>query len=179
MEAPDDPLGKAAKEAFGLDYLYPYQRLVAANVLDSALPGAEALRQVVLLPTGFGKSLCFQLPALFLPRPTVVVYPLLALMEDQRRRLDSLGIGCSLFRGGQSPEERRAAELAVERGEARIVITNPECLGNPRLLSFLKEAQPSHLAIDEAHCVSEWGKSFPALLPRAGSYCRGARSSCP
>jgi ATP-dependent DNA helicase RecQ len=171
MESFDDPLARAAKERFGIDYLYPYQRLVVANILDAALAaspnstGTEPLRQVVLLPTGFGKSLCFQLPALLLPRPTVVVYPLLALMEDQRRRLDSLGIACALFRGGQTPEERRAAESLIEREEAKIVISNPECLGNPRLLDFLKGARPSHVAIDEAHCVSEWGESFrPAYL---------------
>jgi ATP-dependent DNA helicase RecQ len=164
-----DPIARLAKESFGLDYLYPYQRLVAANVLDAAGcgrgPGAESLRQLVLLPTGFGKSLCFQLPALALPGPTLVAYPLLALMEDQVRRLESLGIPSALFRGGQSPEERARAEKSVERGEAKIIITNPECLGVPRLLDFLKEARPSHLAIDEAHCVSEWGESFrPAYL---------------
>jgi ATP-dependent DNA helicase RecQ len=165
MERVDDPVTRAAKERFGLDYIYPYQRLVAANVLDSSAPDSERLRQIVLLPTGFGKSLCFQLPALLLPRPTVVVYPLLALMEDQRRRLESLKMVCALFRGGQSPEERRRAESSVERGEAKIIITNPECLGSPRLLDFLKEARPSHVAIDEAHCVSEWGESFrPSYL---------------
>jgi ATP-dependent DNA helicase RecQ len=164
-EEAEDPVALIAKERFGLDYLYPYQRLVAANVLDGSAPGAEPLRQIVLLPTGFGKSLCFQLPAILLPRPTVVAYPLLALMEDQRRRLHSLGIACALFRGGMSLEERKAAEASVERGEAKIVISNPECLATPRLLDFLKEAQPSHLAIDEAHCVSEWGQSFrPSYL---------------
>jgi ATP-dependent DNA helicase RecQ len=164
MEA-SDPVAAIAKERFGLEYLYPYQRLVAANVLDSLCPGAEPMRQIVLLPTGFGKSLCFQLPAMFLPGPTVVAYPLLALMEDQKRRLQSLGIACALFRGGMSPEERKAAESSVERGESKIVISNPECLATPRLLDFLKEARPSHLAIDEAHCVSEWGQSFrPSYL---------------
>ena len=165
MNLPDDTLSAALKKSFGLDYLYPYQRLVAANVIDSAAAGAESLRQIVLLPTGFGKSLCFQLPALFLPRPTIVVYPLLALMEDQRRRLESSGLGCALFRGGQSPQERAKAESAVEKGEAKIVITNPECLVHPRLSSFLKEIRPSHIAIDEAHCVSEWGETFrPSYL---------------
>jgi ATP-dependent DNA helicase RecQ len=165
MENFDDPVARVAKERFGLDYLYPYQRLVTANVLDASAPGAEPMRQVVLLPTGFGKSLCFQLPALLLPGPTIVAYPLLALMEDQRRRLGSLGIACAVFRGGMSPAERAAMERSVELGEAKIVISNPECLGTPRLLDFLKETRPSHLAIDEAHCVSEWGESFrPAYL---------------
>jgi len=165
VESGDDPVAALARERLGVQYLYPYQRLVVANVLDAVAEGAEPLMQAVLLPTGFGKSLCFQLPALLLPSPTVVVYPLLALMEDQRRRLESLGVGCALFRGGQSPEERRAAEAAVERGEVRIVITNPECLASPRVLDFLAEARPSHLAIDEAHCVSEWGESFrPSYL---------------
>jgi ATP-dependent DNA helicase RecQ len=161
----EDPVAAAARGSFGLEYLYPFQRLVSANVLDASSPGAEPMRQIVLLPTGFGKSLCFQLPALLLPRPSVVAYPLLALMEDQRRRLRSLGIACAVFRGGMSPEERRAAEKSVESGEAKIVISNPECLATPRLLDFLKEAKPSHLAIDEAHCVSEWGESFrPSYL---------------
>jgi ATP-dependent DNA helicase RecQ len=165
MDTAEDPVALVARERFGLDYLYPYQRLVAANALDASVPGAEAMRQIVLLPTGFGKSLCFQLPALLLPGPTVVAYPLLALMEDQRRRLGSLGIPCIVFRGGMGPGERAAAEKSVERGEAKIIISNPECLGTPRLLDFLKEAKPSHLAIDEAHCVSEWGETFrPAYL---------------
>jgi ATP-dependent DNA helicase RecQ len=172
VDSTEDPIERTARERFGLDYLYPYQRLVAANVLDAALdaptprdPEGGRLRQIVLLPTGFGKSLCFQLPALLLPRPSLVVYPLLALMQDQRRRLEGLGIASALFRGGMSPEERRAAESSVERGEARIIISNPECLGSPRLLAFLREVAPSHIAIDEAHCVSEWGESFrPAYL---------------
>jgi ATP-dependent DNA helicase RecQ len=165
MDGADDPVAAFARERLGIGYLYPYQRLVVANVLDAAAEGAEPLRQAVLLPTGFGKSLCFQLPALLLPGPTVVAYPLLALMEDQRRRLESLGVGCAVIKGGQSPEERGAAERSVERGEAKIVITNPECLSAPRVLDFLAAARISHLAIDEAHCVSEWGESFrPAYL---------------
>jgi len=170
-DPPEDPVASLARDRFHLPYLLPYQRLVAANVLDAAgsQPGGGEnigpLRQIVLLPTGFGKSFCFQIPALMLPSPTVVVYPLLALMADQRRRLDGLGIPSALFRGGQGADERRAAESAVERGEAKIVITNPECLSQERLLRFLAEARPSHLAIDEAHCVSEWGETFrPSYL---------------
>ena len=161
----EDPVAAFARSRLGIGYLFPYQRLVIENILDSAEEGAVQLRQGVLLRTGFGKSLCFQLPALLLPGPTVVVYPLLALMDDQKRRLESSGIACALFRGGQSPQERRAAEASVERGEAKIVITNPECLGSERVLDFLAAVGPSHLAIDEAHCVSEWGESFrPSYL---------------
>ncbi|MDA8427532.1 MAG: RecQ family ATP-dependent DNA helicase [Treponema sp.] len=163
----DDPVHGLARERFGVEYLFPYQRLAVANVLDAAADDSESrpLGQVVLLPTGFGKSLCFQLPALLLPGPTVVVYPLLALMDDQKRRLDSLGIPCALFRGGQGREERRGAEDEVASGRAKIVITNPESLAQERLLSFISDCRPSHVAIDEAHCVSEWGETFrPAYL---------------
>jgi len=160
-----DLITRLARERFGLDYLFPYQRFVVANVLEACEEGAEPLRQAVLLPTGFGKSLCFQLPALALPRPTVVAYPLLALMEDQRRRLESLGIACALFRGGMERDQVAAAEAAVERGEAKIVIANPELLALPRLRAFLKNARPCHIAVDEAHCVSEWGETFrPSYL---------------
>ncbi len=170
MSENEDPIAAFARSRFGIDYLFPYQRLVVANVLDSAEKDAEPLRQIVLLPTGFGKSLCFQLPALLLPGPTVVVYPLLALMEDQRRRLESTDIGCAVFRGGQTPQERRSAESSVERGEARVIITNPECLRSARVMDFLAEVKPSHLAIDEAHCVSEWGESFrPSYLELASA----------
>ncbi|MGO8694317.1 MAG: RecQ family ATP-dependent DNA helicase [Rectinemataceae bacterium] len=163
----DDPVLELARERFGLDYLFPYQRLAIANVLDAAAENAEssALRQAVLLPTGFGKSLCFQLPALILPGPTVIVYPLLALMEDQRRRLEALGIPCALFRGGQEKNVRRKAEEDLASGRAKVVITNPESLAQEKLLAFIENQRPSHVAIDEAHCVSEWGETFrPAYL---------------
>jgi ATP-dependent DNA helicase RecQ len=123
------------------------------------------MRQLVLFPTGFGKSLCFQLPALLAPGPSVVVYPLLALMNDQERSLERRGIPCAVFRGGMEDEERRQRQEAVRSGKARIVITNPECLATPRLMDFLSEAKIFHLAIDEAHCVSEWGETFrPSYL---------------
>ncbi len=158
-----DPLGYLAASRFGVDYLYPLQRFVAANVLDAG-SYEGGFRQLALLPTGFGKSLCFQLPALLLPRPTVAVYPLLALMEDQRRRLEEVGLASAVFRGGMEEGERRRAEKAVESGEAKLVVTNPESLKG-RLLDFLKSQGISHLAIDEAHCVSEWGESFrPSYL---------------
>ncbi len=159
-----DPVADLASSKFGIDYLFPLQRMAVANVLDAA-EGEGPSRQLVLFPTGFGKSLCFQLPALLAPGPTVVVYPLLALMNDQKRSLEKRGIPCAFFRGGMDEEERRRECEAVTSGKAKIVITNPECLATPRLRGFLAGAKVFHLAIDEAHCVSEWGETFrPAYL---------------
>ena len=113
-DPPPDPVAELASARFGVKYLFPLQRLVIANVLDSA-ERDERLRQIALLPTGFGKSLCFQLPALLLPGPTIAVYPLLALMVDQRRRLAAAGVACAVFRGGMPEGERKEAEEALAR----------------------------------------------------------------
>lgn len=198
----DDPVALLARGRFGIKYLFPYQRLVIANILDafderewagpvqsfsvsapppredadgglSADPGSAdeewperpPARQIVVLPTGFGKSICFQVPSQMLPGPTLVVYPLLSLMADQKRSLEARGIKAALFRGGMEAGERQAAEKQVESGEAKLIITNPESLAKGRLPDFLKRQRISHLAIDEAHCVSEWGETFrPSYL---------------
>ena len=117
-------------------------------------------RQIVLLPTGAGKSL----PALLLKGPTLVIYPLLALMADQKRRMDSGGIESVIFRGGQSPLEREENFAKIKKG-AKIIIANPEVLQNKSIVKELAACKIQHIAIDEAHCVSEWGDSFrPAYL---------------
>ncbi|MFZ4616646.1 MAG: RecQ family ATP-dependent DNA helicase [Rectinemataceae bacterium] len=182
-----DPVAETARERFGIPWLFPIQRLVMANILEAAaaedlpatplsapgndhhnaddIPDRPPPRQVVVLPTGAGKSLCFQVPALLLDGPTLVLYPLLALMEDQRRRLEEGGIPCVTFRGGQLAEERRRALAALASGEAKIAIANPEVLEKGKLAGELADLGIAHLAIDEAHCVSEWGSTFrPAYL---------------
>lgn len=178
----DDAAVIAARERFGIRYLFPWQRLVIANIVDSyeALRGGMQVaqedaddvycngRQIVLLPTGAGKSACFQIPALLLDGATLVIYPLLALMSDQFRRLSDAGIECAVLRGGQSPDEREGEFGKIARG-AKIIIANPEVLGNSRLLERLRTFSIAHIAIDEAHCVSEWGDSFrPAYLELGG-----------
>jgi len=167
MQGQDKVLDYASRN-FGLGYLYPYQRLVMANVLDAAEcpeehPDME--RQVVILPTGAGKSLCFQLPAAFCPGPTVVVYPLLALMADQFKRLQSTAIGVAVLKGGMTAAERLAAFEAIRSGAARIVLVNPEILAVRQIVDFLGGIGVFHFVIDEAHCIAEWGDGFrPAYL---------------
>jgi ATP-dependent DNA helicase RecQ len=183
-----DPLNRAAKELFGLSYLFPYQRLVIVNILEAAeaagfpvrrpgfpagtgppaagIPGGEAPdrglfgRQIVILPTGAGKSLCFQLPAMLLPGPTLVIYPTLSLMADQERRLKERGFSPVILRGGQDAGTRRDIWERLRSGESRFIIANPEVLLGPRVLERLRELQILHIVIDEAHCVSEWGERF-------------------
>ena len=178
IEAEDDEATAAARGAFGVKFLFPWQRMVISNILDASR-NIEADptfsertdddefcrgRQIVLLPTGAGKSMCFLVPSLLLPGATLVFYPLLALMADQKRRMDDGGISCVMFRGGQTAEEREENFRRIGGG-ARVILANPEVLQDERLLDRLSKCRISHVAIDEAHCVSEWGDSFrPAYL---------------
>jgi len=187
----DDPVTNAAKELFGFSYLFPYQRLVIANILEAAAAAGIAIhwpsdgslaansgdcasdysdreslgRQIVILPTGAGKSLCFQLPAMLMEGPTLVIYPILGLMADQERRLAEKGFSPVTLRGGQSKEERDEIWRKLRAGESKFIIANPEVLLTPPVLSRLKEINIIHIVIDEAHCVCEWGESFrPSYL---------------
>jgi ATP-dependent DNA helicase RecQ len=122
-------------------------------------------RQIVILPTGAGKSLCFQLPARLLDRPTLVIFPILALMADQERRLRSQGTRVVLLRGNQTKEERDIIAKILQSPANTFIIANPEVLKTAPVRRMLKGAQIAHVVIDEAHCVSQWGESFrPAYL---------------
>ncbi|MBE6345302.1 MAG: DEAD/DEAH box helicase, partial [Spirochaetaceae bacterium] len=121
-------------------------------------------KQVVLLPTGAGKSLCFMVPGLLLENPTLIIYPLLALMSDQLRRIEEKGLKVAIFRGQQSQEEREENFKKLDSG-AKFILANPEILNSEKILQRLKKYNIIHTAIDEAHCVSEWGDSFrPSYL---------------
>ena len=149
-----DPLNALAKRHLGINYLFPYQRLVIANLLDGR-------HQIVVLPTGAGKSVCFMFPAVVLEGVTLVVLPLLALLEDLYRRMTAVGLPVVVLRGGQSGEERDAIMRQVADRSARLVLTTPEAALGERLLARLQDkATVEHLVVDEAHCISQWGDSF-------------------
>ncbi len=168
----DDEVTVAAQKAFGIKYFYPWQRIVIENIMDAARgmlddeceDGAFSDRiyrghQIVLLPTGAGKSLCFLAPALLLDGPTLVIYPLLALMADQKRRMEEGSLEAVLFRGEQTVDEREENFRRIKNG-AKIILANPEVLQNKSLVERLSKCNIKHIAIDEAHCVSEWGDTF-------------------
>jgi ATP-dependent DNA helicase RecQ len=164
-----DPIGETARAAFGIPYLYPYQRLVVSNTLEGCSDRGESeidrLDQLVILPTGAGKSLCFQLPAAMMSGITLVLYPLLSLMNDQARRLRAGSVAVRMLRGGQSKEERREIFSCLHRESRSFLIANPEVLLAESVLSALGSLRIAHIVIDEAHCVAEWGETFrPAYL---------------
>jgi ATP-dependent DNA helicase RecQ len=149
----NDPIDRVAKQNFNINYLFPYQRLVISNII-------EGQDQIVILPTGAGKSLCFSIPAAFLDGPTLIIFPLLALMSDQARRLEETGLGVKILRGGQSKAERDAIFKACTAGKVRFLISNPETLIQDAVIDRLPTLKISHMVIDEAHTVAEWGDSF-------------------
>lgn len=140
---------------WGLSYLFPYQELVIQGLLDR-----EEVRQAVILPTGAGKSLCFQLPAALLPHPTLVIYPLRSLTADQKRRCGQAGLETVVLQGGQTKAQRRQVWNDLASGRVRMILSNPETLAGSGVLEELKRYRLSHAVIDEAHCVELWGTSF-------------------
>lgn len=162
----EDEINEAAFRFFRIRYVYPYQRLVIHNVLCAGGFYGEEFRsevirdQIVILPTGAGKSLCFMLPAAMISRPVLMIFPLLSLMGDQERRILETGLTCAVLRGGQTKEERAAVFAGLKQGKIRYLISNPETLRLPSVSDALSGIRFAHIVIDEAHTVSEWGKTF-------------------
>lgn len=141
------------KSVFGYDRFISLQQDVIQNVLG----GRDTL---VVMPTGGGKSLCYQLPALVLDGLTVVVSPLISLMQDQVEQLAELGIPAVLLNSSLSLQAYRRNVDRLRRGEAKLLYVAPETLLKPNVLALLESLSVVCAAIDEAHCISEWGPDF-------------------
>ena len=148
-----DDLLLTLKTTFGYGAFRPLQR----EIIEAALADQDVF---ALLPTGGGKSLCFQLPALLRPGLTVVVSPLIALMKDQVDQLQAAGVAATYLNSTLSADEARSRLSGLHRGEWRLLYVAPERLMLDNWQANLKAWNVTALAIDEAHCISEWGHDF-------------------
>ncbi|MEG2464481.1 MAG: ATP-dependent DNA helicase RecQ [Kiritimatiellia bacterium] len=146
-------LHAALQQKFGFGEFRPGQEAVIRAVLE----GRDA---VVVMPTGAGKSLCFQLPALMMEGTAIVVSPLIALMKDQVDALTARHIPATFLNSSLSSDEMSQRLVQMRRGHYKLVYLAPERFRNPRFLAMLQETPMSMLAIDEAHCMSQWGHDF-------------------
>jgi ATP-dependent DNA helicase RecQ len=148
-----EELHSALKRYWGYDTFRPMQE----RIIQSLMGGADV---AVVMPTGGGKSLCYQLPALALGQTVVVISPLIALMQDQVAQLADMGIPAALVNSSQGSGEQRDVMRAAAEGAYRLLYLSPERLARQDTIGWLERIPLAFFAIDEAHCISEWGHEF-------------------
>ena len=150
---PSSDLHAALRQYWGYETFRPKQELIVRSIL--------AGRDVaVIMPTGGGKSLCYQLPAVLTGRTAIVVSPLIALMHDQAAQLSQMGIPAAILNSTLSPSEDSRVMSQAARGAYRLLYLSPERLARPDTFDWLARIPLAFFAIDEAHCISEWGHEF-------------------
>jgi ATP-dependent DNA helicase RecQ len=157
-----DPLSDVLRTAFGLEAFRPWQR----EAIDALLQGSG--RVLVVAPTGGGKSLTYQVPAAMLGGTTLVLSPLVALMEDQVRALEARGIAATFLAATLDASERRQREAAMLAGRYKLVYAAPERLASDSFVEMLARCNVQLVAVDEAHCIAQWGHDFRPDYRRIG-----------
>ncbi|PJE30390.1 ATP-dependent DNA helicase RecQ [Pseudooceanicola antarcticus] len=152
---------KLLRDVFGFDAFRPGQ----GEIVEAVASGQNTL---AIMPTGGGKSLCFQLPALMRHGVTVVISPLIALMRDQVRALREAGVAAGALTSGNTEEETEAVWTALEEGSLKLLYLAPERLASGGAMQMLRRINVSLIAVDEAHCVSQWGHDFRPDYLRIG-----------